>query len=234
MHCDCELCSCLVSMSNDNYNTINLHDRTSLFKNWRIHLVFPPRQSLIDDPQNIYLATQDSTTLIMEIQASYRHNRTYVCYIRLEKPSQSKQVLITLCFHFCIFNQHMYTTFIKNLVEIHTLVWEVSLPLSQLMFFFHIFNYFEQIHWVSELSSIHTTFNRKHYVREFCYIKIMPPKITLYYLSLSPPVRSVLLTAKALGIELELKNVNLLEGEHLTSEFTKVCSLFCSYLWLFA
>jgi len=40
-------------------------------------------------------------------------------------------------------------------------------------------------------------------------------------LSLSPPVRSVLLTAKALGIELELRNVNLLEGEHLDSEYIK-------------
>ncbi|KAJ6647179.1 Glutathione S-transferase 1 [Pseudolycoriella hygida] len=50
----------------------------------------------------------------------------------------------------------------------------------------------------------------------------MSSKIILYYLSLSPPVRSVLLTAEALGIELELRNVNLLDGEHLTPEFTKL------------
>jgi len=50
----------------------------------------------------------------------------------------------------------------------------------------------------------------------------MSSKIILYYLSLSPPVRSVLLTAKALGIDLELRNLNLLEGEHLKSEFTKL------------
>lgn len=53
----------------------------------------------------------------------------------------------------------------------------------------------------------------------------MSSKIILYYLSLSPPVRSVLLTAKALGIELELRNLNLLEGEHLKPEFTKVSQL---------
>lgn len=62
----------------------------------------------------------------------------------------------------------------------------------------------------------------------------MPSKIILYYLSLSPPVRSVLLTAKALGIELELRNLNLLEGEHLKSEFTKVCKLLCLSWGLFA
>ncbi|KAG4065119.1 hypothetical protein HA402_007516 [Bradysia odoriphaga] len=50
----------------------------------------------------------------------------------------------------------------------------------------------------------------------------MSSKIILYHLSLSPPVRSVLLTAKALGIELVLRNVNLLEGDHLKPEFIKV------------
>ncbi|XP_037042539.1 glutathione S-transferase 1-like isoform X2 [Bradysia coprophila] len=50
----------------------------------------------------------------------------------------------------------------------------------------------------------------------------MSSKIILYYLSLSPPVRSVLLTAKALGIDLDLRNVNLLEGDHLKPEFIKL------------
>jgi len=44
----------------------------------------------------------------------------------------------------------------------------------------------------------------------------------LYYIDLSPPSRSVLLTAAAIGVELELKVVDLLAGEHLTPEFLKM------------
>ncbi|KAJ6635887.1 Glutathione S-transferase 1 [Pseudolycoriella hygida] len=50
----------------------------------------------------------------------------------------------------------------------------------------------------------------------------MSSKIILYHLSLSPPVRSVLLTAKALGIELELRDVNFLKGEQFESEYLKI------------
>ena len=42
---------------------------------------------------------------------------------------------------------------------------------------------------------------------------------TLYYMAMSPPCRSVRLTAKALGLELELKLVDLMKGENLTPEF---------------
>ncbi|KAK5642241.1 hypothetical protein RI129_008408 [Pyrocoelia pectoralis] len=48
----------------------------------------------------------------------------------------------------------------------------------------------------------------------------MAPK--LYYNEISAPVRSVLLTAKAIGLELDLKMVNLMAGEHLTPEFLKM------------
>ena len=48
----------------------------------------------------------------------------------------------------------------------------------------------------------------------------MAPK--LYYSEVSPPARSVLLTAKALELELDLKPVNLFGGEHLTPEFLKM------------
>lgn len=47
-------------------------------------------------------------------------------------------------------------------------------------------------------------------------------KIVLYYTLLSPPSRAVLLTGKALGIEFDLKNVDLIKGEHLSEEFKKV------------
>ncbi|XP_061400690.1 glutathione S-transferase 4-like [Musca vetustissima] len=43
-----------------------------------------------------------------------------------------------------------------------------------------------------------------------------------YYLPLSAPCRSVLMTAKALGIELNKKTLNLFEGEHLKPEFLKI------------
>lgn len=52
-------------------------------------------------------------------------------------------------------------------------------------------------------------------------------KPVLYYTILSPPVRAVLLTAAAIGLELELREVNLLDKEHLTPEYLKViCSQF--------
>ncbi|KAH8331781.1 hypothetical protein KR074_011535 [Drosophila pseudoananassae] len=47
-------------------------------------------------------------------------------------------------------------------------------------------------------------------------------KITLYGIDGSPPVRSVLLTLNALGLDFEYKIVNLLEKEHLKPEFLKI------------
>lgn len=48
----------------------------------------------------------------------------------------------------------------------------------------------------------------------------MAPK--LYMVEPSPAVRSVLLTAKAIGITLDLVPVDLSKGEHLTPEYLKV------------
>lgn len=56
------------------------------------------------------------------------------------------------------------------------------------------------------------------------YKNNLPANITLYYTILSPPSRAVLFVAKAIGIEFELKNVDLEKGEHLTPEFLKVCN----------
>ncbi|KAL9693342.1 hypothetical protein quinque_012627 [Culex quinquefasciatus] len=49
----------------------------------------------------------------------------------------------------------------------------------------------------------------------------------LYYTIVSPPSRSVLLLAKQLGVELNLKNLNLAGGEHLTEDFRKVNPQHC-------
>ncbi|KAJ9598046.1 hypothetical protein L9F63_026849, partial [Diploptera punctata] len=46
--------------------------------------------------------------------------------------------------------------------------------------------------------------------------------IDFYYLPGSAPCRSVLLTAKAVGVDLNLKLTNLMAGEHLTPEFIKM------------
>ncbi|CAH1126818.1 unnamed protein product [Ceutorhynchus assimilis] len=46
--------------------------------------------------------------------------------------------------------------------------------------------------------------------------------IDFYYLPGSAPCRSVLLTAKALGLELNLKRTNLMAGEHMTPEFLAI------------
>ncbi|XP_013108646.1 glutathione S-transferase 1 [Stomoxys calcitrans] len=47
-------------------------------------------------------------------------------------------------------------------------------------------------------------------------------KPILYMATLSPPSRAVMLTAKALDLDLEYKHINLLKGEHLTPEFIKM------------
>ncbi|XP_015522786.2 uncharacterized protein LOC107226476 [Neodiprion lecontei] len=46
--------------------------------------------------------------------------------------------------------------------------------------------------------------------------------VDLYYLPPSIPCRAVMMLAKALGIHLNLKVVNILEGEHLKPEFLKI------------
>lgn len=45
--------------------------------------------------------------------------------------------------------------------------------------------------------------------------------VVVYGVDLSPPVRSVLLTAKAIGLDVKLQSVNVLEGEHKTEEYLK-------------
>ncbi|VEN63193.1 unnamed protein product [Callosobruchus maculatus] len=46
--------------------------------------------------------------------------------------------------------------------------------------------------------------------------------LTLYYLEMSPAVRSTLITIKALGLDVEMKPVNLMAGEHMTPEYLKM------------
>lgn len=43
-----------------------------------------------------------------------------------------------------------------------------------------------------------------------------------YYVPGSAPCRAVQMTAKAVGVELNLKHTDLLSGEHLKPEFLKV------------
>lgn len=50
----------------------------------------------------------------------------------------------------------------------------------------------------------------------------MSSKPVLYYMSLSPPSRAVLMVAAELGVELELKTLNLLAMEHKTPEYLAV------------
>lgn len=53
--------------------------------------------------------------------------------------------------------------------------------------------------------------------------------IDLYSFSISPPCRAVFSTAQVLGVEVNEKNLNLFEGEHLKEDFLKVFTkiLFC-------
>lgn len=51
--------------------------------------------------------------------------------------------------------------------------------------------------------------------------------IDLYYMPAGPTSRAIQMTAKAIGVELNLKLVNLQNGEHLQPEFIKVS--FCLF-----
>ena len=46
--------------------------------------------------------------------------------------------------------------------------------------------------------------------------------ITLYHMDISTPCRAVLMTARTLGLDLHLKVVDLLAGDHLKPEFLRV------------
>lgn len=48
----------------------------------------------------------------------------------------------------------------------------------------------------------------------------MAPK--LYLVEMSPPVRSVLITAAAIGLELEKQEIDISKEEHLKPEFLEV------------
>lgn len=48
------------------------------------------------------------------------------------------------------------------------------------------------------------------------------PKIVLYGVDPSPPVRACLMTLRALNVEFEYKVVNLQAGEHMKPEFMKM------------
>ncbi|CAB3370882.1 Hypothetical predicted protein [Cloeon dipterum] len=55
----------------------------------------------------------------------------------------------------------------------------------------------------------------------------VPEKIVLYYDKRSAPCRTVLLTAAALNIKVELKEINIQKGEHMTPEFLKINPQHC-------
>lgn len=70
--------------------------------------------------------------------------------------------------------------------------------------------------------------NTRKIVEEFVYClfrgEMMMP--VLHYLPPSPPCRAVLLLGRMLNIEFDLKQVNLMEGEHLKPEFIQARYLF--------
>lgn len=63
---------------------------------------------------------------------------------------------------------------------------------------------------------------KKTYLVFIIFVFTEKMTIDLYYLPGSSPCRAVLLAAKATGVELNLKFLDLMKGEHLTPEFIKV------------
>lgn len=53
----------------------------------------------------------------------------------------------------------------------------------------------------------------------------MSEKLILYYNILSPPCRAVLMCGAELGIEFDLKVVDLMNSEHKTSTYMEVCNI---------
>lgn len=53
----------------------------------------------------------------------------------------------------------------------------------------------------------------------------MSGTIDLYYFNPSPPCRSVMMMARAVGVNLNLKTINILAGENLTPEYLKVINI---------
>ena len=51
------------------------------------------------------------------------------------------------------------------------------------------------------------------------------PRPIVYVTDASPPSRAVLLAAAALGVEVDVRKIDLLKGEHRTPEFVKVFTL---------
>ena len=49
--------------------------------------------------------------------------------------------------------------------------------------------------------------------------------IDLYVMNLSPPCRAVLMAVKQLNLTVNIKQIDLRKGEHLTPEYLKVCPL---------
>lgn len=56
----------------------------------------------------------------------------------------------------------------------------------------------------------------------FCLFRGDTMTPVLYYLPPSPPCRALLMLTRLLGLEVELKIVNILEGEHMKPEFLQV------------
>merc|ERR1712165_578977 len=53
-------------------------------------------------------------------------------------------------------------------------------------------------------------------------LQIFKMPVTIYGPKLSAPVRIALMTCEALGIEYEVKPVNLMEGEHMKPDYLKI------------
>lgn len=67
-------------------------------------------------------------------------------------------------------------------------------------------------------------------VNEFVYYLFIRSSLmrpVLYYMPPSPPCRSILLLAKMLNVNLELKVVNILQGDNLKSEFVDINPQHC-------
>lgn len=66
--------------------------------------------------------------------------------------------------------------------------------------------------------------NTKKNVEEFVYFLFRSGKMApiIYYMPPSPPCRTILILSRIIDLQLDLRMINIMEGEHMKKDFLQV------------